>query len=174
MLITFADFARSKHVTRQAVSKKKLILEPAIVFDSKGKQVLHLEKANQCWDGKYKPDVITATKQPSTVAQKLKNDIDKLPDDEIPEFNVSKARREHFEAEFSKIKVQKEKKDLIPAKDAKKSAFAIGRSIREALMNVADRLSHQLAGETDATVIHRLITSEHRSALEELPNERMA
>ena len=59
-------------------------------------------------------------------------------------------------------------------KDAKKSAFAIGRSIREALMNVADRLSHQLAGETDATVIHRLITSEHRSALEELPNERMA
>ena len=92
MLITFADFARSKHVTRQAVSKKKLILEPAIVFDSKGKQVLHLEKANQCWDGKYKPDVITATKQPSTVAQKLKNDIDQLPDDAIPEFNVSKAR----------------------------------------------------------------------------------
>ena len=36
-------------------------------------------------------------------------------------------------------------------------------------MNTADRLSHQLAGETDATVIHRLITSEHRSALQELP-----
>ncbi len=173
MLITFADFARTKNVSRQAVSKKKLILEPAIVY-SNGKQVLQLEKANKCWDGSYKPDVITATKQSSSVTQKLKNDIDKLPDDAIPEFNVSKARREHFEAEFSKIKVQKEKKDLIPAKDAKKSAFAIGRSIREALMNVADRLSHQLAGETDATVIHRLITSEHRSALEELPNERMA
>ena len=172
MLITFADFARTKNVSRQAVSKKKLILQPAIVY-SNGKQVLQLEKANQCWDGTYKPDVIT-TKQPSSVAQKLKNDIDKLPDDEIPEFNVSKARREHFEAEFSKIKVQKEKQDLIPAKDAKKSAFAVARSIREALMNTADRLSHQLAGETDATVIHRLITSEHRSALEELSNERLA
>lgn len=167
MLITFADFARTKNVSRQAVSKKKLILQPAIVY-SNGKQVLQLEKANQCWDGTYKPDVIT-TKQPSSVAQKLKNDIDKLPDDEIPEFNVSKARREHFEAEFSKIKVQKEKQDLIPAKDAKKSAFAVARSIREALMNTADRLSHQLAGETDATVIHRLITNEHRSALQELP-----
>ena len=167
MLITFADFARTKNVSRQAVSKKKLILQPAIVY-SNGKQVLQLEKANQCWDGTYKPDVIT-TKQPSSVAQKLKNDIDKLPDDEIPEYNVSKARREHFEAEFSKIKVQKEKQDLIPAKDAKKSAFAVARSIREALMNTADRLSHQLAGETDATVIHRLITSEHRSALQELP-----
>ena len=172
MLITFADFARTKNVSRQAVSKKKLILQPAIVY-SNGKQVLQLEKANQCWDGTYKPDVIT-TKQPSSVAQKLKNDIDKLPDDEIPEFNVSKARREHFEAEFSKIKVQKEKQDLIPAKDAKKSAFAVARSIREALMNTADRLSHQLAGETDATVIHRLITNEHRSALEELSNERLA
>ena len=167
MLITFADFARTKNVSRQAVSKKKLILQPAIVY-SNGKQVLQLEKANQCWDGTYKPDVIT-TKQPSSVAQKLKNDIDKLPDDEIPEYIVSKARREHFEAEFSKIKVQKEKQDLIPAKDAKKSAFAVARSIREALMNTADRLSHQLAGETDATVIHRLITSEHRSALQELP-----
>ena len=167
MLITFADFARTKNVSRQAVSKKKLILQPAIVY-SNGKQVLQLEKANQCWDGTYKPDVIT-TKQPSSVAQKLKNDIDKLPDDEIPEFNVSKARREHFEAEFSKIKVQKEKQDLIPAKDAKNSAFAVARSIREALMNTADRLSHQLAGETDATVIHRLITNEHRSALQELP-----
>ena len=167
MLITFADFARTKNVSRQAVSKKKLILQPAIVY-SNGKQVLQLEKANQCWDGTYKPDVIT-TKQSPNVAQKLKNDIDKLPDDEIPEFNVSKARREHFEAEFSKIKVQKEKQDLIPAKDAKKSAFAVARSIREALMNTADRLSHQLAGETDATVIHRLITNEHRSALQELP-----
>ena len=172
MLITFADFARTKNVSRQAVSKKKLILQPAIVY-SNGKQVLQLEKANQCWDGTYKPDVIT-TKQSPNVAQKLKNDIDKLPDDEIPEFNVSKARREHFEAEFSKIKVQKEKQDLIPAKDAKKSAFAVARSIREALMNTADRLSHQLAGETDATVIHRLITNEHRAALEELSNERLA
>lgn len=168
MLISFADFARLKNVSRQAVSKKKHILQPAILYQE-GKQVLSRDIAHQCWDGTYKPPVITTTKQSPNVAQKLKNDIDKLPDDEIPEFNVSKARREHFEAEFSKIKVAKEKKDLIPAKEAKKSAFAVARSIRESLMNTADRLAHQLAGETDPSIIHRAILDEHRMALQDLP-----
>jgi len=33
---------------------------------------------------------------------------------------------------------------------------------------LADRLSHQLAGETDPAVIHQVLTQEHRSALVEL------
>ena len=52
--------------------------------------------------------------------------------------------------------------------EIKKSSFATGRSIREALTNLADRLSHQLAGEDDATVIHNIISTEHREALENL------
>ena len=52
--------------------------------------------------------------------------------------------------------------------DIKKSSFAKGRAIREALTNLADRLSHQLAGEDDATVIHTLLSTEHREALENL------
>jgi hypothetical protein len=44
----------------------------------------------------------------------------------------------------------------------------VGRSIREALANLADRLSHQLAGETDPAVIHQLLSDEHRDALLEL------
>jgi hypothetical protein len=37
--------------------------------------------------------------------------------------------------------------------------------VREALSNLADRLSHQLAGETDPAVIHQLLSDEHRDAL---------
>ena len=37
--------------------------------------------------------------------------------------------------------------------------------MREALANLADRLSHQLAGETDPVVIHQLLSEEHRDAL---------
>ena len=39
------------------------------------------------------------------------------------------------------------------------------RSVREALSNLADRLSHQLAGETDPQVIHQMLSDEHRDAL---------
>ena len=54
------------------------------------------------------------------------------------------------------------------ARPIKKSSFAKGRAIREALTNLADRLSHQLAGEDDATVIHQIINSEHKEALNNL------
>jgi hypothetical protein len=53
----------------------------------------------------------------------------------------------------------------VPADEVKKQAFQIGRSVREALSNLADRLSHQLAGETDPAVIHQLLSDEHRDAL---------
>jgi len=33
---------------------------------------------------------------------------------------------------------------------------------------LADRLSHQLAGETDPARIHKVLSDEHRSALVEL------
>ena len=46
-----------------------------------------------------------------------------------------------------------------------------GRSVREALSNLADRLSHQLAGETDPVRIHLVLTQEHRASLMELCDE---
>ena len=63
---------------------------------------------------------------------------------------------------------EEKKKQLVSVDEIKKSSFAKARSIREALTNLADRLSHQLAGEDDATVIHTLLSTEHREALENL------
>ena len=78
----------------------------------------------------------------------------------------SKAKREFYLAELAKLDVEEKKKQLVSVDDIKKSSFAKGRAIREALTNLADRLSHQLAGEDDATVIHQIINSEHKEALE--------
>ncbi len=91
-----------------------------------------------------------------------------LADDEIPELNESRARREHYQAELAKLEVDLKRRELVPAVDVKKEAFAMGRSVREALANLADRLSHQLAGETDPAAIHQVLTEEHRAALVEL------
>ena len=98
----------------------------------------------------------------------LKKRIDRLPDDSIPDLNESRARREHYQAELAKLQVTQQRGDLVPAEQVKKDAFNVGRAVREALSNLADRLSHQLAGETDPVVIHKLISDEHRAALSEL------
>ena len=91
-----------------------------------------------------------------------------MPSDSIPDFAESKAKREFYLAELAKLDVLEKKKELVSVEEIKKSSFAKARAIREQLINLADRLSHQLAGEDDATVIYKIINSEHREALENL------
>ena len=118
-----------------------------------------------------RPDPVADVEPPPRDADELKRRVNGLPDDAIPDLNESRARREHYQAELAKLQVTQQRGDLVAADDVKKEAFKVGRGVREALANLADRLSHQLAGETDPTVIHQVLTQEHRAALVELCNE---
>jgi len=163
MLITMAELAMLKNVSRQAVSKKIKTgkLDSAIV-NHNGKRMVNKEEAFRLWDIQALPSKDT------TVRKQLKQEINAKTDDEIPAYGESKAKREYFLAELAKLDVEEKKEQLVSVDEIKKSSFATGRSIREALTNLADRLSHQLAGEDDATVIHNIISNEHREALENL------
>jgi len=162
MLITYVDLARIKNVSKSAVSQRKAkgIFQQALVKTEDGKDFLDKDLALQAWDGIFQ----SLPKQ----KKQLKEKIDNLPADEIPQFAESKAKREFYLAELAKLDVEEKKKQLVSVEDIKKSSFAKGRAIREALSNLADRLSHQLAGEDDATVIHNLLSTEHREALQNM------
>ena len=162
MLITYVDLAKIKNVSKSAVSQKKAkgIFKQALVKTKDGKELLDKDLALKLWDGVYIA--------PTNTKKELKEKIDSLPADSIPDFAESKAKREFYLAELAKLDVEEKKKQLVSVDEIKKSSFAKARSIREALTNLADRLSHQLAGEDDATVIHTLLSTEHREALENL------
>ena len=163
MLITMAELAKLKNVSRMAVSKKVKSgkLDTAIV-NHNGRKLVNKEEAFRLWDLQAPPSKDTI------VRKKLKQEIDSKKEEEIPAYGESKAKREYFLAELAKLDVQEKKQQLVSVEDIRKSSFVTGRSIREALTNLADRLSHQLAGEDDATVIHNLLSTEHREALENL------
>ena len=168
MLITFAELAKLKNVSRAAVTKKKKtgLLDSAIV-NHNGRELVNKEMAMDLWNKNTDP-----SRQALTVAtptkQELKKKVEATPDDQIPDFNVSRARKEYYLSELAKIQVAQQKKELMPVSEIKKSSFQLGRSIRESLANLADRLSNQIAGETNAQAIHKLLTEEHREALEQL------
>ena len=162
MLISLAELAMLKNVSRAAVTKKiKSGKLQGAVVNHNGRKMVNKEDAFRLWD-------MADTRVVKTVKNELKNKIDSLPSNQIPDFAESKAKREFYLAELAKLEVEEKKKQLVSVEDIKKSSFATGRSIREALSNLADRLSHQLAGEDDATVIHNIISTEHREALENL------
>ena len=163
MLITMSELAKLKNVSRMAVSKKVKSgkLNGAIV-NHNGKKLVNKEEAFRLWELQAPPS------RDKSVRTQLKQEINSLPADSIPDFAESKAKREFYLAELAKLDVEEKKKQLVSVDEIKKSSFAKARSIREALTNLADRLSHQLAGEDDATVIHTLLSTEHREALENL------
>ena len=162
MLISLAELAMLKNVSRAAVTKKiKSGKLQGAVVNHNGRKLVNKEEAIRLWDR-------ADTRVVTTVKKELKQKIDNLSADEIPDFAESKAKREFYLAELAKLDVEEKKKQLVSVDDIKKSSFAKGRAIRESLTNLADRLSHQLAGEDDATVIHQIINSEHKEALNNL------
>ena len=163
MLITLAELAMLKNVSRAAVTKKiKTGKLDSAVVNHNGRKMVNKEEAFRLWDLQALPSKDT------TVRNMIKQEINSKTYEQIPAYGESKAKREYFLAELAKLDVEEKKKQLVSVDEIKKSSFATGRSIREALTNLADRLSHQLAGEDDATVIHNIISNEHREALENL------
>ena len=163
MLISMAELAKLKNVSRMAVSKKVKSgkLDSAVV-NHNGRKLINKEEAFRLWDIQALPSKDT------TVRKQLKQQINAKTEDEIPAYGESKAKREYFLAELAKLDVEEKKEQLVSVAEIKKSSFAKARAMREALTNLADRLSHQLAGEDDATVIHNILSTEHREALENL------
>ncbi len=168
LLVTFAEFALLKGCTKGAVTHASKSRIKAAIVDKDGQRWLDRDLALDLWNKNTKATASSKVQLPDPTPRELKRRVDALPDDEIPDLNESRARREHYQAELAKLQVSQQRRELISADEVKKEAFALGRSIREALANLADRLSHQLAGETDPTVIHQLLSDEHRAALSEL------
>ena len=163
MLISLAELAMLKNVSRAAVTKKIKTgkLEGAIV-NHNGRKLVNKEEAFRLWDLQASPSKDT------TVRKKLKEEIDSKTLEEIPSYCESKAKREYFLAELAKIDVEQKREQVIDVEIITKSAFAKARAIRASLENIADRLSHQLAGEDNPSAIHKILTEEHREALENL------
>lgn len=175
MLVTFSEFAAIKGCVKGTVTAASKARIAAAVVEKDGKRWLDRDLAIELWDKNTKATHNSKVRradpievEPPRDAAELKRRVEGLPDDAIPDLNESRARREHYQAELAKLQVTQQRGELVPADEVKKEAFKMGRSVREALANLADRLSHQLAGETDPTVIHQVLTQEHRAALVEL------
>jgi hypothetical protein len=168
VLVTFAEFAILKGCTKGAVTHASKSRIAAAIVDKDGQRWLDRDLALELWNKNTRATAVSKVELPDPTPRELKRRVDALPDDLIPDLNESRARREHYQAELAKLQVSQQRRELISADEVKKEAFALGRSIREALANLADRLSHQLAGETDPVVIHELLSQEHRAALSEL------
>jgi len=164
MFITFADLAKLKGVSRSAVSQRRQtgILKDAIVKVN-GRELLNKDEAVRLWDQNSVPAPKAITAQ---TKKELKKQVQDMAADEIPDFNISRAKKEFYTAELARIQVEQQKKELVSAKEVEKKSFEMAVGIREAFLTLPDRVSNLFASETDPTAIDSVMRQEIHSCLE--------
>jgi phage terminase Nu1 subunit (DNA packaging protein) len=101
----------------------------------------------------------------TTVPDQLKTLIMGLPEDQIPGLDVSRERKEHYNAELARLQALKEREELVPTADVKRMASTLGRQIRDNVMAIPNRVAPLLAAAQDSGEVHRLLSEELRTAL---------
>jgi|688.fasta_scaffold438017_1 hypothetical protein len=190
MLVTFSKFAEIKGVSPAAVSIAcKSRIKDAIV-ERNGKRMLDRDKALELWDRNTKrngservsaeakerdrkplepgADPPPPAQVPAATGEQLKTLIMGLPEDQIPGLDVSRERKEHYNAEIARLQALKEREELVPTADVKRMASTLGRQIRDNILSIPNRVAPLLAAAQDSGEVHRLLSEELRTALRAL------
>ena len=80
----------------------------------------------------------------------------------------SRIKSEVERAKLLEIKARVEAGKYIAIDDVKAAAFNRARVVRDALLNIPERLAAMLASEGDELRVHQILVTEIRTALEEL------
>ncbi|MBS0183603.1 MAG: hypothetical protein JSS39_14510 [Nitrospira sp.] len=89
-------------------------------------------------------------------------------DSPLQSFSEAQTRERHFKAKLAELEFLERSGSLVSVEKVEAEAFRIGRQVRDALLNLPDRLAGVFAAETDQRKIHDSLTKEIRQALEAL------
>lgn len=79
-----------------------------------------------------------------------------------------KSRETHWSAEQKRLKAEQNAGKLVEADGVEREAFNQARLLRDAFLNIPDRVSASLAVETDPIVIHQILMTEIRNVCNQL------
>ena len=171
MLITMAELAEIKGISKAAVSKrvKSGRLDAAIVLVG-GKKKLNKDVALDIWENTTDIQRTAIQQQGLTPEQKneLLNVIDELPAEEIPDFNTSRAKKMYYDAKLAEIEVNFKNKEIVDAKETERKGFEIAKSMSSKLMSLPERVSALFASETDAASIGKVLKEELYNCIDEV------
>ncbi len=142
MFISFADLAKLKGVSRSAVSQKKRagILNDAIV-NVNGKDLLNKDDALRLWETNMVPHHSKLTK----VTEKENGGVlvGKV-EEEIPDFNTSRSKREAMMARLAEIDVEEREKVLVPSADVEASWVQLVTIAKTKVLGIPTRAKQRI------------------------------
>lgn len=159
--MTLREFGRMRGVSHQAVRKAISAgrLSKSVSYDRSGRPLIDPDVAEGEWEarthpvhgGRREPGVPLSPAGPGTAAAST--------------FAQSRALREAYMARLAKLEFEEKTGQLVRADEVRNEAFKTGRLIREAMLNIPDRVAAEIAAEGDPALIHKRLTDEVRHAL---------
>ena len=160
-VLSLRAYARHRGVSLTAV--QKAIHSGRITPTADGK--IDSDRADTEWKAKTRPGqrqakpAPPATREPEHAEAPVAGGLD---------YFRARAVRENYLARLAKIEFEEKTAKLISRDEVQVAAFTKGRTARDNLLNIPDRLAATLAAESDADKVHQILTGEIRKALDEL------
>ena len=86
----------------------------------------------------------------------------------IPNYQMSRAVRETYNAKLVRLDYEERASKLLNAEEVAREAVEVARRVRTRMFGIPGQMAEALASETDSRAIERFLTKELRTALEEL------
>ena len=87
------------------------------------------------------------------------------------QYTKARAVREHYQARLAKIGYEERIAKLVSGEEVQVAAFNKFRPVRDATINLPDRLAAMLAAETVEATVHAVLTVEIRKAPNDFADE---
>lgn len=166
---TPTHYAKHRGCTPQAVfdAIKKGRLVESIEPTPTGRYLVDVELADAEWSAN------TDTGTGSAAHAKNAPMLPTLPAEpgEAMTYAEARAQHERFKARLAELELETRESKLVNADDVKRESFKAARQVRDAMLNIPDRVAGELAAESNQFKVHQRLVKEIRRALEELKLE---
>ncbi|QHJ78109.1 MAG: hypothetical protein [Bacteriophage sp.] len=169
--VSASELSRHAGVTKQTISRKikNKTLLPVAYADS-GRPLFDLDSALKILadlkpfnDDKSNQSLLLnrggRPKQNDDVPSS-QNDNEKTSGDAVVRFNNARAAKAEYQAMLAKLEVEERYKTVVSVESVHQQGSELGSVLVNALSNLPDRLSDELATLDDPRKIHELLTSE--------------
>lgn len=169
-LVTIAEFARLLGISRQrvtyAANKGKLKTTKV-----NGVRMVDPKIGMKQWEANR--SLVAAAKNPSgKKATKKEGSFFKYESppkvDQDGDLTMAEAERREkvYKSQLSELKYLEQAGKLIEVDKVQRRAFELGRSVRDAIMQIPTRFAHELAAETDPHKLEIMLTKQLQKVLE--------
>jgi phage terminase Nu1 subunit (DNA packaging protein) len=169
-MVTPNHYAKHRQVTLQAVlaAIKSGRLVKSVTQKPSGRYLVDVELADKEW-AENTDNLTGAAAHVSKRKPEIDTSAEHVADDDTPmTYAEARAKHERFKARLAELELEQREGKLVEADVVQREAFKASRQVRDALLNLPDRVAGLLAAETNQFKVHQLLTKEIRRALEDL------